>query len=131
MERSALASESRSPARLDDTAANGVTRVLLGDLALLHDVGSLLFGVGEARPRIQVIVGNDTGGTIFESLEVAEVTDAAPFERVMLTPQSVEIESLARAYGWEYRLAATRGDLDQMLTAGPGPTLIEVPLPGD
>ncbi|CAN5178815.1 2-succinyl-5-enolpyruvyl-6-hydroxy-3-cyclohexene-1-carboxylic-acid synthase [soil metagenome] len=119
----ALASQARG-----DAASGGVTRVLLGDLTLLHDVGSLLFGVGEARPRIQVIVGNDRGGTIFESLEVAQVTDAAPFERVMLTPQSVDFRALAAAYGWEYRLAANRGDLDASLTPGDGPTLVEVPL---
>ncbi|MEJ1230482.1 MAG: thiamine pyrophosphate-binding protein [Galbitalea sp.] len=41
---------------------DGTTRVLLGDLAALHDVGGMLFGTGEARPRIQVIVGNDGGG---------------------------------------------------------------------
>jgi 2-succinyl-5-enolpyruvyl-6-hydroxy-3-cyclohexene-1-carboxylate synthase len=119
----ALASQAR-----EDTAANGITRVLLGDLTLLHDVGSLLFGTAEARPRIQVIVGNDGGGTIFEGLEVAGVTDAAPFERVMLTPQSADFSKLAEAYGWEYRRAATRGDLDAALTPGSVPTLIEVPL---
>ncbi|MCQ7044133.1 hypothetical protein MRO49_25555, partial [Escherichia coli] len=45
--------------------AEGVTRVLLGDLAFLHDVGALLLPEGETPPRIQVIVGNDGGGTIF------------------------------------------------------------------
>ncbi len=44
----------------------GVTRLLLGDLALLHDVGALLLPPAEGEPRIQVIVGNDGGGTIFD-----------------------------------------------------------------
>ncbi len=39
--------------------APGVTRVLLGDLAFLHDVGALLFPSDETEPRLQVIVGND------------------------------------------------------------------------
>ncbi|BDZ40562.1 hypothetical protein GCM10025863_31760 [Microbacterium suwonense] len=51
--------------------AAGITRVLLGDLAFLHDVGALLLPADEPRPRIQVIVGNDGGGTIFDGLEVA------------------------------------------------------------
>ncbi|CAN5256057.1 2-succinyl-5-enolpyruvyl-6-hydroxy-3-cyclohexene-1-carboxylic-acid synthase [soil metagenome] len=106
----------------------GTTRVLLGDLALLHDVGSLLFGVGEVRPRIQVIVGNDHGGTIFDSLEVAQTAGEA-FDRVLLTAQEVSLEQLAAAYGWDYRRADTRGQLDQALTASGGPTLVEVPLP--
>ena len=51
--------------------APGVTRVLLGDLAFLHDVGALLLPPDEDEPRLQVIVGNDGGGTIFDGLEVA------------------------------------------------------------
>jgi 2-succinyl-5-enolpyruvyl-6-hydroxy-3-cyclohexene-1-carboxylate synthase len=109
------------------SSESGTTRVLLGDLALLHDVGALLFGVGEPRPRIQVIVGNDHGGTIFSSLEVAQ-TAGGSFERVLLTPQEVSIEQLAAAYGWAYVRVDTRGQLDQALTASVGPTIVEVPL---
>jgi 2-succinyl-5-enolpyruvyl-6-hydroxy-3-cyclohexene-1-carboxylate synthase len=108
---------------------NGTTRVLLGDLALLHDVGALLFGVGEPRPRIQVIVGNDGGGTIFDGLEVAQVAPAEAMDRVLLTPQSVDIEALAAAYGWRYLRVENRGGLDQALTASVEPTIVEVQLP--
>lgn len=105
----------------------GVTRVLLGDLAIFHDVGALMFGVGEPRPRIQVIVGNDGGGTIFDVLEVAGQAGDS-FDRVLLTQQNASIEALAVAYGWRYISAATRGELDQALSAHPEPTIIEVPL---
>jgi 2-succinyl-5-enolpyruvyl-6-hydroxy-3-cyclohexene-1-carboxylate synthase len=107
----------------------GTTRVLLGDLAALHDVGGMLFGVGETRPRIQVIVGNDGGGTIFDTLEVAATAPQDALDRVLLTPQQVSFEALAVAYGWAYLRATNRGELDQALTASAGPTLIEVPLP--
>ena len=105
----------------------GVTRVLLGDLAIFHDVGALMFGAGEPRPRIQVIVGNDGGGTIFDVLEVASQAGES-FDRVLLTQQNASIEALAAAYGWRYIFAATRGELDQALSAHPEPTIIEVPL---
>ncbi|MEL0627655.1 2-succinyl-5-enolpyruvyl-6-hydroxy-3-cyclohexene-1-carboxylic-acid synthase [Salinibacterium amurskyense] len=105
----------------------GVTRVLLGDLAIFHDVGALMFGAGEPRPRIQVIVGNDGGGTIFDVLEVASQAGES-FDRVLLTQQNASIEALAAAYGWRYVFAATRGELDQALSAHPEPTIIEVPL---
>ncbi|MEP6478233.1 MAG: 2-succinyl-5-enolpyruvyl-6-hydroxy-3-cyclohexene-1-carboxylic-acid synthase [Rhodoglobus sp.] len=108
---------------------NGTTRVLLGDLALLHDVGALLFGVGEPRPRIQVIVGNDDGGTIFDGLEVAQTAPAEALDRVLLTPQSVDVQALAAAYGWAYLRVDSRGGLDQALTASAAPTIVEVPLP--
>ncbi|MET0303017.1 MAG: 2-succinyl-5-enolpyruvyl-6-hydroxy-3-cyclohexene-1-carboxylic-acid synthase [Microbacteriaceae bacterium] len=113
----------------DSDGAGGITRVLLGDLALLHDVGSLLGGEGETRPRVQLIVGNDGGGTIFDGLEVATTADPTHFDRVMITPQHVDLEALARAYGWEYRRVESRGDLAQAFTASPGQVLIEVPLP--
>jgi 2-succinyl-5-enolpyruvyl-6-hydroxy-3-cyclohexene-1-carboxylate synthase len=103
---------------------------VVGDLALLHDAGSLLLGDGEFRPRVQLIVGNDGGGSIFDALEVASTAPADAFDRVQFTPQRVELEALARAYGWTYARAATRGELDEALgTAVAGPTLLEVPLP--
>jgi 2-succinyl-5-enolpyruvyl-6-hydroxy-3-cyclohexene-1-carboxylate synthase len=109
-------------------ASHGITRVLLGDLAMLHDAGSLLFGVGEPRPNMQLIVGNDGGGTIFDDLEVAGTADTALLDRVLLTPQRVDLEALATAYGWEYRRVANRGELDPALSPTPGQVLIEVPL---
>ncbi|MRG59617.1 2-succinyl-5-enolpyruvyl-6-hydroxy-3-cyclohexene-1-carboxylic-acid synthase [Agromyces sp. CFH 90414] len=110
-------------------AKPGTTRVLLGDLTLLHDVGSLLLGAGEAPPRVQVIVGNDGGGAIFDALEVAASAPADAFDRVQFTPQHVDLAALATAYGWTYQRAATRGELEEALgTAVTGPTLVEVPL---
>ena len=107
----------------------GVTRVLLGDLAMLHDVGALLLPPQEDEPRIQVIVGNDGGGTIFDSLEVAGVADADVMNRVLYTPHTVRLEQLALAYGWEYHRVTTRAALDQVLTSPVGGRqLIEVPL---
>ncbi|MGO1546553.1 MAG: 2-succinyl-5-enolpyruvyl-6-hydroxy-3-cyclohexene-1-carboxylic-acid synthase [Microbacterium gubbeenense] len=107
----------------------GVTRVLLGDLAFLHDAGSLLMPDGEPRPRIQVIVGNDGGGTIFDGLEVAGVASESAMARVQLTPHTVDLSVLAAAYRWEYARATTRSELDTALLAPvAGPQLIEVPL---
>lgn len=108
----------------------GITRVLLGDLALLHDVGAMLLPPAEDEPRIQVIVGNDGGGTIFDGLEVAAVAPAAAMDRVLYTPHTTRLEHLALAYGWEYTRVTTRAALDQALTApAGGRQLIEVPLP--
>jgi len=112
-----------------DPRSTGVTRLLLGDLALLHDVGSLLMTPGETRPRVQVIVGNDGGGTIFDGLEVAAAAPAAAMDRVLFTPQQADLSALAQAYGWEYGRAATRSELERALTAPPaGPSILEIPL---
>ncbi|MFB2586392.1 2-succinyl-5-enolpyruvyl-6-hydroxy-3-cyclohexene-1-carboxylic-acid synthase [Herbiconiux liukaitaii] len=108
-------------------ARAGTTRVLLGDLTLLHDVGALLLPIGETEPRVQVIVGNDGGGTIFDGLEVAGSASPDAFDRVMFTPQGVDIAALAAAYGWSHRLIARRGDLDSALASPPaGRSIVEV-----
>ena len=129
----------RGLAGIDGTIATGIgiaiasetalTRVLLGDLATLHDVGSMLFGRGEERPRIQVIVGNDGGGSIFDLLEVAQSASDESIERVMFTPHEVNFEGLAAAYGWRYVRVTNAGELERALTgAGAGPELVEVRL---
>ncbi len=107
----------------------GVTRVLMGDLTFLHDVGSLLLAPGEPEPRLQVIVGVDGGGSIFDGLEVAATASAAAMDRVLYTPRSVDLKALAAAYGWDYEIAATRSELDRALTGAPTrPSILEVPL---
>ena len=104
--------------------------MLLGDLALLHDVGALLLATARRAPRIQVIVGNDGGGTIFDGLEVPQPPDARSSTACCYTPQHVDLE---RARG-RLRVGVPRGDapraeLDQALTAPvTSASLIEVPL---
>jgi 2-succinyl-5-enolpyruvyl-6-hydroxy-3-cyclohexene-1-carboxylate synthase len=120
----ALASQSGPQPR-----STGTTRLLVGDVTLLHDAGSLLLAPGEARPRVQVVVGNDGGGTIFDGLEVAQTADPTAVDRVLFTPHRVDLEALAAAYGWAYSRAATRSALESALTAPVGgPTLLDVPL---
>ena len=66
---------------------------------------------------------------IFDTLEAAQTAEGAAFDRVMYTPQRADFESLARAYGWQYRRVETRGVLERLLTEQvTGPQLVEVPL---
>ena len=108
-------------------SATGVTRVLLGDLALLHDVGSLMVepGVGDSS-RVHLIVANDGGGTIFDELEVSQVASQADRDRVLLTPHEVSLEALAGAYGWAYRRVNHLGDLAEALSASDARLIVDV-----
>lgn len=107
----------------------GVTRVLLGDITALHDVGGLFWGAGEGHPRLLLIIGNDGGGAIFDALEVAQTANPNQFERVLTTPQHVSFEHLAAAYGWSYQRVATRAELERTLTAPvTGLSVLEVTL---
>lgn len=106
---------------------NGVTRVILGDLAAQHDLGSL----ANLRGRIQIIVGNDGGGRIFDDLPVAETANRIHFDRVMRTPQNVDFEGVAKAFGLGFHRVTTRGELTAALSEVTRPTLVEVVLPRD
>ena len=128
----------RGLAGIDGTIATGMgvalasgllTRVVTGDLAALHDAGALSLGVGETRPRLQVIVGNDAGGTIFDNLEVAQTAPASHMTRAFRTEQRVDFEKLAQAFGWGYLKVSTVGELERALTGmGDSPELVEVAL---
>lgn len=109
------------------SSGTGVTRVLLGDLALLHDAGSLLVEPGVIDPsRVHLIVANDGGGTIFDELEVSQVASQEDRDRVLLTPHEVSLEALAGAYGWEYRRVNHLGDLAEALSASEARLIVDV-----
>ena len=114
-----IASASRQPDR-----PAGVTRLVIGDLAAAYDASSL----GLLSGPIQVIVGNNNGGRIFEDLEVAATANPEHFEAVMLTPQNINFEGLAVAYGIPFRRVETRGQLTSALTETAEPILVEVVL---
>ncbi|KQO62478.1 hypothetical protein ASF23_11180 [Curtobacterium sp. Leaf261] len=117
-----------SAAQAAEDGRGGTTRVLVGDLTFLHDIGGLVSGALEPAYRLQVIVGNDGGGAIFDGLEVAGSTDPADMRRLMSTPQTVDVEQLVTALGWTYRRASTWGDLEKVLTDPAERVVIEVPL---
>lgn len=111
------------------SGAQGITRVLLGDLAFLHDVGSLLVEPGEADVgRVHLVVANDGGGTIFDLLEKPEGISAEDIDRVLYTPHKVGIEHLAAAYGWDYLRVENRGDLAEAMSRSEARLIIEVAL---
>jgi 2-succinyl-5-enolpyruvyl-6-hydroxy-3-cyclohexene-1-carboxylate synthase len=100
-------------------AAHEPTRVLLGDLTFLHDVGGLFLGAGEAEPALQIVVLNDGGGGIFTLLEHGKVgleaNYTAAVERLFGTPHRVDPAALAAAYGVRYRLVEDESGLDTAL----------------
>ncbi|WP_084128064.1 2-succinyl-5-enolpyruvyl-6-hydroxy-3-cyclohexene-1-carboxylic-acid synthase [Demequina sp. NBRC 110055] len=79
-------------------AARRPVSALMGDVTFLHDVGGLLIGPRETRPRVRIVVINDGGGTIFGGLEHASAPPPN-VERVFTTPHGVDLAPLAAAYG--------------------------------
>lgn len=87
------------------------TRALMGDLTFLHDASSLAIDKSGPELDLQIIVGSDGGGSIFESLEMKGALSARDFDHLFRTPQSVDIAGLAAAYGWQHVLVANETQL--------------------
>lgn len=99
------------------------TRLILGDLAFLHDLGSL--ALAAERPNLEIVVVNNGGGGIFEFLPISQAGEV--FEKFFLTPQRTDIVSVARAFGIEARRCTSTGQLEEFLVAPPqGPRVAEV-----
>lgn len=106
---------------------------LIGDLALLHDWSSVALA-RESSIQASVVVIDNGGGRIFESLPVARATERSVFDRHFLTPQAVDIPSALRGFGLECELVETRQDLEAALAASvsaPGVQFSCARLPGD
>ncbi len=99
-------------------AASGGRRVtaLLGDLAFLHDVSAL--SALEPVPDIEVFVLDNGGGGIFRFLPQARELDPGTFERLFVTAPVVEVEPVARGFGWSVDSACSVDELADVLSAG-------------
>ena len=99
-----------------DRSAGGTVRTLLGDLAFLHDAGSLLLDRDEDKAgRVHLYVVVDGGGSIFDTVEAKETASPEHFDRVLFTPVSADLSALATAYGWEYLLLEQFGQMPEAL----------------
>ena len=91
----------------------GPTVGLLGDLAFLHDASGLLAArgvTGEGLDCTLVVVDNDGGG-IFSFLPQAVTLAPDRFERLLGTPQGVDLAALAGVYGIPAVPVATAADV--------------------
>ncbi|WP_084105165.1 2-succinyl-5-enolpyruvyl-6-hydroxy-3-cyclohexene-1-carboxylic-acid synthase [Demequina sp. NBRC 110056] len=99
-------------------AAGQPVAALMGDVTFLHDVGGLLVGPREHRPRLRIVVVNDGGGTIFAGLEHSQA-DARNVERVFTTPHGADLGSLCAGYGVGHTVVRGADALSRALAAPP------------
>lgn len=88
------------------------TIALLGDVTFLHDAGGLNIPEHSPQPdNVTIVVANDSGCGIFETLEAGDPDYRDVFEQVFSTPCNVDIAALCDAYDWEYIRAETTQQL--------------------
>ena len=73
--------------------------VVIGDLAMLHDLNSLALIKLSAQP-ITVVILNNNGGRIFEQLPIAQFKNQ--FERFFVTPTNLNFQEAAKMFGLGY-----------------------------
>ena len=99
------------------------TRLLLGDQAFLHDLGSL--AVAATRPNLDIVVINNDGSGIFEFLPISQAGES--FEKFFLAPQQTDILTAAEAFGIQACRCTSIDELRHFLESPrQGPRIAEV-----
>lgn len=104
-------------------ATQQTTYLLIGDVAMLHDVNGLI-ALSARGVDVRIVVVNNNGGSIFSFLPQAGVLNVADFETLYGTPHDVHFESLAHAYGVGFT-RVTNSDALRNALAQSGPHIIE------
>ena len=106
--------------------AKGPVVLLVGDVALAHDVGGLL-AARRLGLALTVVLLNNDGGGIFHFLPVAGETDA--FEEHIATPHGLSFAAMADLYGCEFAQPRELAELRSLVERAPRTsrtTIIEV-----
>jgi 2-succinyl-5-enolpyruvyl-6-hydroxy-3-cyclohexene-1-carboxylate synthase len=104
-------------------ASGAPTFVLIGEVALLHDLGGLL-AARRAGIDLTIVCADNGGGGIFDFLPLVESADPGTYERHVATPTGVSAESIAALAGLQHRLVSAPAELRAAVAAGTG--LIEL-----
>jgi 2-succinyl-5-enolpyruvyl-6-hydroxy-3-cyclohexene-1-carboxylate synthase len=101
-------------------AARGPVVLLIGDVALAHDVGGLL-AASRLGLRLTIVVLDNDGGGIFNFLPVSETRPPEDFRDHVATPHGLDFSHAAALYGCGYERATDpegfRAALDRARTA--------------
>ncbi len=107
-------------------ASPGPVVLLIGDVALAHDLGGLL-AARRLGLSLTIVLLNNDGGGIFSFLPVASQTDA--FEEHIATPHGLDFAHAAELYGCQFVRAASEQQLREAVQTSltqPGTAIIEV-----
>jgi 2-succinyl-5-enolpyruvyl-6-hydroxy-3-cyclohexene-1-carboxylate synthase len=106
------------------SASGRPTTVLLGDIALIHDLSSVASLARIGLPVTLVVCDNDGGG-IFEFLPQANQLRRPEFEALFGTPHGLDLSGVLAAFGLPTTTATSLGDVEAALRS-PGPAAIVV-----
>lgn len=103
--------------------AGNRVKLLLGDLTLVHELSGLNL-TGLADLDLQIIIGNDRGGHIFDRLEMREHLSEKWFETLFTTPQTLDLHKIVTGFGFTYRACDNLEELEAAMQLS-GPVVID------
>ena len=100
------------------------TTLLIGDIALLHDINGLISLVSR-EIDLRIVVIDNNGGGIFSFLPQAQALEVTKFEKLFGTPHGVNLKMLAQAHQIDTHEVANMSDFAEVLSQR-GPWLARV-----
>ncbi|MFM7951353.1 MAG: thiamine pyrophosphate-dependent enzyme, partial [Acidimicrobiaceae bacterium] len=100
------------------------TTLLIGDIALLHDVNGLISLVSR-EIDLRIVVIDNNGGGIFSFLPQAQALEVTKFEKIFGTPHGVNLKMVAQAHQINTHEVANMSDFAEVLSQR-GPWLARV-----
>lgn len=100
------------------------TTLLIGDIALLHDVNGLI-GLVSREIDLRIVVIDNNGGGIFSFLPQAQNLESTKFEKIFGTPHGVNLKMVAQAHQINTYEVANMSDFAEVLSQR-GPWLARV-----
>jgi len=88
------------------------TFLITGDLSFLHDLNALATAVKYSLP-LNIIVINNNGGGIFESLPIAN--RVKHFEKFFIAPHNLDLGQIVKSFGINHQLIRTRRGLQHQI----------------
>ncbi len=118
-------------------AGGGAVVGVLGDLAFLHDVSSLVGPAGtqpagRGATSCTLLVVDNRGGGIFSFLPQAGPVDTGRFEQLFGTPAAPDVVDVAGGFGLPVHDVGSTGELDGALAAtvgSPGLSVVRARVP--
>jgi 2-succinyl-5-enolpyruvyl-6-hydroxy-3-cyclohexene-1-carboxylate synthase len=107
-------------------ASDAPTVLLIGDIALIHDLWGLLAG-RRLGLRLAIVLLNNDGGGIFHFLPIARETDV--FEEHVATPHGLDFARAASLFDAGHELVTSPSGFDTALASalnGTGTSIVEI-----
>jgi 2-succinyl-5-enolpyruvyl-6-hydroxy-3-cyclohexene-1-carboxylate synthase len=96
-------------------AVIGKTHLMIGDIAFLHDIGSLALPSTEDALNLRIYVFNNHRGEIFSLLEQGDDKYAEVFNKVYGTPEHYDLAALASGFGISTQNVSNTEELEAAL----------------